>query len=532
MPRTKKKSVAKSPLARSTHSRQHQLLIDACISALHLYGPSRTTVQRVVAIAKMSPGIVRFYFASKAAMLVQSLQFLAAEFEERLMVPVGRLKANPVAALRLLIDLYLDPEIASPRKVSVWYSFWGEASSRQEYYDICGQKDESFAALVRELIERMIRESGQAHLDADAVALGLIGVLEVLWQDFAFNSEEKINRPAATRRALAYLASVFPEQFSAPLPAAGAPFRPAPWVYSNRRLFELERGQVFRTAWQFVAQATAIPQAGDYLAADLGTERVLLVRDSSGMLRAFRNNCPAAPHTLVPPGQGRLQHIACPIHGVQFSLDGSPLEKGGIGLTGLDLDVRGELVLVRSAGSSALPAGFADWRDIDLPRARALETRERIMSADWKLVVEQWLEGSGDSGAHRWSHDFHARLSSGSSSREAWQQFLAPNHWLDVRADGFTLLQLLPRGPGETLLRQHHFTWCPSPEQARAARYLAARLSGKSSAAFTAMAESAQSGLALGYPSSAARSPATHEFHRQLLSLLSAYDSPRPSPDL
>src|ERR1700722_17234994 len=189
--------------ARAGRSRQRQRLIDACISALHIYGPSRTTVEKVVAIAKMSPGIVRFYFDSKAAMLVASLQFLAAEFDEQVLAPVSKLKSNPVAALELLVELYLDPEIASPRKVSVWYSFWGEASSRQEYYDICGQKDESFAALVRELIERLILETSQPQLDADGVALGLIGVLEMLWQDFAFRTEEAIDRDAAKRRAMA-----------------------------------------------------------------------------------------------------------------------------------------------------------------------------------------------------------------------------------------------------------------------------------------------------------------------------------------
>ncbi len=165
----------------------------------------------------MSPGIVRFYFASKAAMLVASLQFLAAEFEEQLLVPVARLKSRPVAALELMVDLYLDPEIASPRKVSVWYAFWGEASSRQEYYDICGQKDESFAALVRELIERLIVDTGQPQLDPDGIALGLIGALEMLWQDFAFRNETDIDRPAAKRRCMAYLRSIFPGQFS-PLP--------------------------------------------------------------------------------------------------------------------------------------------------------------------------------------------------------------------------------------------------------------------------------------------------------------------------
>src|SRR6202161_873338 len=207
------------PRARNAHSRQRQRLIDACISALHIYGPSRTTVKKVVAITKMSPGIVRFYFASKAAMLVAALQFLSAEFEEQLLVPVMRLKSRPVAALGLMVDLYLDPEIASPRKVSVWYAFWGEASSRQEYYDICGQKDESFAALVRELIGRLIEDTSQPHLDPDGIALGLIGVLEMLWQDFAFRSEEDIDRPAAKRRCMAYLKSVFPGQFLASPPS-------------------------------------------------------------------------------------------------------------------------------------------------------------------------------------------------------------------------------------------------------------------------------------------------------------------------
>src|SRR5450755_4197820 len=93
----------RTPRPRHAHNRQRQRLIDACISALHIYGPSRTTVEKVVAIAKMSPGIVRFYFASKASMLVASLQFLAAEFDEQLLMPVARLKSRPVAALELMV---------------------------------------------------------------------------------------------------------------------------------------------------------------------------------------------------------------------------------------------------------------------------------------------------------------------------------------------------------------------------------------------------------------------------------------------
>src|SRR6202161_168722 len=360
-PKKKSHKSAHVPRARNAHSRQRQRLIDACISALHIYGPSRTTVEKVVAIAKMSPGIVRFYFASKAAMLVASLQFLAAEFEEQLLVPVTRLKSRPVAALELMVDLYLDPEIASPRKVSVWYAFWGEASSRQEYYDICGQKDEGFAALVRELIERMIVETSQPQLDADGIALGLIGVLEMLWQDFAFRSEADIDRAAAKRRCMAYLRSIFPGQF-APLPlrhgedapAAAALKRFAGWVYGSARAFALERDHLFQSAWQVAGHESQIPRAGDFLTVDTGAERALLVRDSFGKLHALRNSCPELPHALVQDSSGRIDGtIDCKIHGLKFGLDGGRADAATrADLRVLDLQVSGGLLIVRSAKSA------------------------------------------------------------------------------------------------------------------------------------------------------------------------------------
>jgi AcrR family transcriptional regulator len=198
-----------------SRTRQRQKLIDACISALYLHGPSRTTIDKVVAIADMSPGIVNFYFETKAALLVAALDYLAAEFDERVLAPLAALLDSPVVALERLIELYLDPDIASPRKVSVWYAFWGEASSRREYSTICGKRDLAFADLVRDLVARLIGQTGAAHLDANAVALGLIGSLEMMWQEIAFQEEADVDREAARLRCRAYLRSVFPTQFAA-----------------------------------------------------------------------------------------------------------------------------------------------------------------------------------------------------------------------------------------------------------------------------------------------------------------------------
>ena len=290
-----------------------------------------------MALANLSPGIVRFYFDSKDAMLVASLEYLAREFEQKLLEPVARLKPTPVRALERLVELYFDPEVASARKVSVWYAFWGEASSRQEYLEICGGKDEDFAALVHELIELLIREVHAPHLDADAVALGLIGVLEVLWQGFAFQSEENIDRAAARRRSMAYLRSVFPAQFGylasrhAQLPSPSeAPARLAADAYSDRVLYAAERASWFCHAWELIGHESELPAAGRYLARELACGRVLLVRDAAHELRAYRNSCPASPHALLTAsGSLRDQAIECPLHELRFALDGKRIAGNG-----------------------------------------------------------------------------------------------------------------------------------------------------------------------------------------------------------
>jgi TetR/AcrR family transcriptional regulator, transcriptional repressor of bet genes len=539
--------------ARSAHNRQRQRLIDACISALHIHGPSRTTVEKVVAIAKMSPGIVRFYFDSKAALLVASLQFLAAEFEEQLLVPVSKLKSNPVAALELLVDLYLDPEIASPRKVSVWYSFWGEASSRQEYYDICGQKDESFAALVRELIGRLIELSAQRELDADGVALGLIGVLEMLWQDFAFRSEDDIDRRAARRRAMAYLKSIFPGQFvPAAEPRRAGVQRFAGWVYGHERAFALERPVLFH-AWQAAAHESELPRAGDFVTADLGVERVLLIRDSYGAIQALRNSCPEVPHALVTARRGRIEdRIECPVHGRTFDRNGRSAGGGRAGLEPLDLHTAGGFLLVRSAAGAVHAAPLWPEGAASAP-LRALAAPPDIeVQADWKLLAELWLASADAEGAPStaagllswsshpaaapsWSAARYRRLA-GSAAVELWhQRFVAPNQLLQSRPDGATLLQAIAVAPGRCRVRRIHLTHLTSEPEAAAAQFLSARLMRLERRSALAVAESAQRGVIdFGYRPAAESSvrAGVAWFRERLSGQLPALSLERPPTDL
>ncbi len=562
-PRRKKAVPApRAARARNGHSRQRQRLIDACISALHIYGPSRTTVEKVVAIAKMSPGIVRFYFESKAAMLVASLQFLAAEFEEQVLVPVSKLKSRPVAALEMMVDLYLDPEIASPRKVSVWYAFWGEASSRQEYYDICGQKDESFAALVRELIGRLIEETHQPHLDPGGIALGLIGVLEMLWQDFAFQSEGNIDRQAAKRRCMAYLRSIFPGHFPSSRhekedgAAAGSANRLPGWGYCNSFAFTMERDRLFQGAAQIAGHESQIPRAGDYLAADIGAERALLVRDSGGRIHALRNSCPQQPHALVSDGGGRFEGgtIDCKAHALKFTLDGRRADAAGRSdLSALELQASGGLLFVRSPhtvrSGSIVPAACSPTTLHGLvPLGPAAQFS---VAADWKMLIEQWLESAAPdgappsaesiawtfrpgTGAPSWSSKRYLSLA-GSRGNAAWQErFIAPNQLLQSRPDGVSILQVLPTSPGRCVVRRLDFTLCAGSASARALQYVASRLRPLTRRSTLSLAESVQTGMVdFGYQAAAcgAVGPALVWFRREVQARVPVLALERPPTD-
>lgn len=464
-----RRAPASPPRHRLSATRQRQRLIDACISALHIYGPSRTTVARVVAIAKLSPGIVRFYFKSKGAMLVASLRFLATEFEQLVLEPVGSLRHSPVQALTKLVELYLDAAVASTRKVSVWYAFWGEATARQEYQDICGQKDDRFADLVLELIERMIEHSGQPQLDADAISLGLIGVLEVLWQGFAFQAEEDIDRATARQRCMAYLSSVFPGHF----PAHGA--SPGWDGLPPERRFAEERSRCFAPAWQLAGHSQELRARGDYLTIELATTRALIVRDAA-QTRAFDNSCPNQPHALVMARRGKLAGaISCPLHRLSFALDGTPADPAASApLVALELAVTGGLLCVAPAGAAAAPRFLPGGETGEPARVinETVEFSEHEVLADWKIAIEQLLlhrmpehevqggvqnfgapELASDPAGHqlRWRAVPGTDTNGTGADGAAWQRMYQwPNILLEWRPDGVSAIQVIPLTAGQS----------------------------------------------------------------------------------
>jgi len=152
------------------------------------------------------------YFPSKDDLLIAVLHDLAEEFDRARRAALAAAGGEPAAALSALIDANFDPKLIEPRKVAVWYAFWGEAKARRTYMAICGRLDEAHLADQRRLCERLIAAGGYSHLDPEAVALGLNGVMEGLWQSVLVEGR-RFDRGRAQRLCRAFLAGLFPQEF-------------------------------------------------------------------------------------------------------------------------------------------------------------------------------------------------------------------------------------------------------------------------------------------------------------------------------
>ena len=244
---------------------------------------------------------------------------------------------------------------------------------------------------------------------------------------------------------------------------------------------------------------------------------------------------------LTPLLSGRLSVIKCNVHGLEFNLDGTRCggREGG-NLTALDLCLIEDLILVRTSRRPAhAPSRDDSWLQLALPKESRLlrDPSLTVVAADWKLVGEQSLEFFAAAGPDResgWSRRWYDRLV-GSDANGGWQRrFLAPNHLIDMRPDGFSILQVLPIAPGRSCLRSQHYTHGAADRPAVAALYLASRLRPQMSPSMIAIAESTQKGLTIfgnRAAPGALPAPDVAAFREYLLARVPAMAGQRPPSD-
>jgi phenylpropionate dioxygenase-like ring-hydroxylating dioxygenase large terminal subunit len=162
--------------------------------------------------------------------------------------------------------------------------------------------------------------------------------------------------------------------------------------------------------------SAAIPNAGDHVERETFGVPLFAVRGRDGRARVFRNACRHRGMALIE-GPGCSRALVCRYHGWTYRLDGSLSHvPHAHAFPGLDPSTRG-LVEVESrevdgmivigpldppatdswhhhaeAAMAALSDG-SPWRDKLLPAEKLLQVEATVRQMNWKVLVEQFLEG-------------------------------------------------------------------------------------------------------------------------------------------
>jgi choline monooxygenase len=180
-------------------------------------------------------------------------------------------------------------------------------------------------------------------------------------------------------------------------------------LYRDPEVLEQEQVRIFARSWQFACHVAQLPEPGGYTTTSAGIEPVLVIRDDEGTLRAFRNVCRHRGSRLLS-GSGECgKAIRCRYHGWTYRFDGTligvpegraiaGLDKSALGLLPARVEVLCGLVFVNldvdatplAEQVSGLPERLARY---GLERLRPKQEKPSSQPANWKIVVDNYLEG-------------------------------------------------------------------------------------------------------------------------------------------
>jgi choline monooxygenase len=182
---------------------------------------------------------------------------------------------------------------------------------------------------------------------------------------------------------------------------------PASW-YTEPSMLDAERRMIFARTWQYAGALEEVATNGSYVAVDVVGVPVVLTRDVDGTLRAFYNVCRHRAGT-VARGKGSRRTLQCSYHAWTYGLDGclrSTPEFDGVenfdradhGLAPIRVETWGPFAFVNMSSDApslletlgAIPEETAAF---DFASMQRVERRDYVLDANWKLYVDNYLEG-------------------------------------------------------------------------------------------------------------------------------------------
>ena len=178
---------------------------------------------------------------------------------------------------------------------------------------------------------------------------------------------------------------------------------------STRLAAEIEIA--FRRSTTPFCPSAALPDVGCYVARDAAGTPLLAVRVNDGTVRAFRNAC-RHRGTPVATDSGCAKSFVCPYHGWTYSLDGRlrgvpheygfpDLDKELHGLAPVGVAERLGLVFVTQDEPCLTDASLDQLPELITQEQQLIGMRESEIEANWKIMLEGFLEGYHIRSTHR-----------------------------------------------------------------------------------------------------------------------------------
>ena len=184
---------------------------------------------------------------------------------------------------------------------------------------------------------------------------------------------------------------------------------PSRW-YKDPAFLELEREKIFGRTWQAVGRADMVLRPGDYFTCELQGEPLVITRDAAGDLRALSNVCRhrAGP---VAAGKGNRKSLQCRYHGWTYTLDGrlfaqpefegvQDWDKSKICLPSHKVQSWGPYIFVNldpecfsfTEMLGKIPDEIQQ-QGFEIDQMNFIERREYIVNCNWKVYIDNYLEG-------------------------------------------------------------------------------------------------------------------------------------------
>jgi TetR/AcrR family transcriptional repressor of bet genes len=202
----------KSPRRLASREARRQQLIESTIKCIARKGLGNTTLADVASQAGLSQGIVNLHFNSKDNLLAETLSYLAEEYNSHFEKVCKNSGADAASRLHALMELDLRPVICDPKKLAVWFAFWGEVKSVPTYQKICEAYDNRYDDVLVGLCDAIIAEGSYREITAQQVTDALSSMTDGLWLSCLIHPKAW-DRHAAMAAIDSYLQGVFPKHF-------------------------------------------------------------------------------------------------------------------------------------------------------------------------------------------------------------------------------------------------------------------------------------------------------------------------------